>query len=327
MRQRLGLAAALLGDPQVLVLDEPANGLDPQGIRWLRDFLRSLAREGRAVLVSSHVLADRLLAGGSVLRAHRSRRRSLMTGLVSAELFKLRTTRTFYGIVAGAVGLVLLIVIVASATATWSQGDTPLRDLVGISGFAQVFALVLGILALTSEFRHGTITPSLLVVPDRVRLTVAKLGASLASGLALGLAATGLAAAIGAAILGARGIDTGQTGSQVTKMVVGGTIATALYSALGVGVGALVRNQVGAIVGALVYLFVLENLLQIVEALRDPLAKFGFGGVGQGLTGSAEVGADHPPLGQVSAGLVLAGYCAILMIVGIAMMKRRDVTA
>jgi ABC-2 type transport system ATP-binding protein len=58
MRQRLGLAAALLGDPRVLVLDEPANGLDPQGIRWLRDFLRSLAREGRAVLVSSHVLAE-----------------------------------------------------------------------------------------------------------------------------------------------------------------------------------------------------------------------------------------------------------------------------
>jgi ABC-2 type transport system ATP-binding protein len=58
MRQRLGLAAALLGDPKVLVLDEPANGLDPQGIRWLRDFLRGLAREGRAVLVSSHVLAE-----------------------------------------------------------------------------------------------------------------------------------------------------------------------------------------------------------------------------------------------------------------------------
>jgi ABC-2 type transport system ATP-binding protein len=58
MRQRLGLAAALLGDPEVLVLDEPANGLDPQGIRWLRDFLRSLAAEGRTILVSSHVLAE-----------------------------------------------------------------------------------------------------------------------------------------------------------------------------------------------------------------------------------------------------------------------------
>jgi ABC-2 type transport system ATP-binding protein len=58
MRQRLGLAAALLGDPQLLVLDEPANGLDPEGVRWLRDFLRTFASEGRTVLVSSHVLAE-----------------------------------------------------------------------------------------------------------------------------------------------------------------------------------------------------------------------------------------------------------------------------
>ena len=58
MKQRLALAGALLGDPQVLILDEPANGLDPQGIRWLRDLLRELASEGRTVLVSSHVLAE-----------------------------------------------------------------------------------------------------------------------------------------------------------------------------------------------------------------------------------------------------------------------------
>jgi ABC-2 type transport system ATP-binding protein len=58
MRQRLGLAAALLGDPELLVLDEPANGLDPEGVRWLRDFLRGLASEGRTVLISSHVLAE-----------------------------------------------------------------------------------------------------------------------------------------------------------------------------------------------------------------------------------------------------------------------------
>ncbi|MBF4461836.1 MULTISPECIES: ABC transporter ATP-binding protein [unclassified Rathayibacter] len=58
MRQRLGLAAALLGRPRILVLDEPANGLDPEGIRWLRRFLKSFAREGGAVLVSSHQLAE-----------------------------------------------------------------------------------------------------------------------------------------------------------------------------------------------------------------------------------------------------------------------------
>jgi ABC-2 type transport system ATP-binding protein len=58
MRQRLGLATALLGDPQVLILDEPANGLDPEGVHWLRGFLRELADQGRTVLVSSHVLAE-----------------------------------------------------------------------------------------------------------------------------------------------------------------------------------------------------------------------------------------------------------------------------
>jgi ABC-2 type transport system ATP-binding protein len=58
MRQRLAIAAALLGDPEVLILDEPANGLDPPGIRWMRDLLRAQAAQGRAVLVSSHVLSE-----------------------------------------------------------------------------------------------------------------------------------------------------------------------------------------------------------------------------------------------------------------------------
>lgn len=58
MRQRLGLASALLGEPELLVLDEPANGLDPEGVRWMRDFLRGFASQGRTVLISSHVLAE-----------------------------------------------------------------------------------------------------------------------------------------------------------------------------------------------------------------------------------------------------------------------------
>jgi ABC-2 type transport system ATP-binding protein len=103
MRQRLGLAAAILGDPRVLVLDEPANGLDPQGIRWLRGYLRRLATDGRTVLVSSHALSEveqiadkvlmiargRLVRSGSLadLRAEAG----VVTGVRSPEIDRLRT--------------------------------------------------------------------------------------------------------------------------------------------------------------------------------------------------------------------------------------------
>ena len=79
MRHRLNLAAALLGDPQTLVLDEPANGLDPQGIRWLRDLLRSLAAQDRTILVSSHVLAEVSQTVDEVAVIHRGRLRAHST--------------------------------------------------------------------------------------------------------------------------------------------------------------------------------------------------------------------------------------------------------
>jgi ABC-2 type transport system ATP-binding protein len=76
MKQRLNLAGALLGDPEVLILDEPANGLDPQGIRWLRDLLRSLSGEGRTILVSSHVLAEVSQTVDEVVVIHKGRLRA-----------------------------------------------------------------------------------------------------------------------------------------------------------------------------------------------------------------------------------------------------------
>ncbi|MEV4542827.1 ABC transporter ATP-binding protein [Micromonospora echinaurantiaca] len=67
MKQRLGIAAAMLGDPRVLILDEPANGLDPEGIRWMRGFLKGLAQQGRTVLVSSHLLSEMQLLADDVV--------------------------------------------------------------------------------------------------------------------------------------------------------------------------------------------------------------------------------------------------------------------
>jgi ABC-2 type transport system ATP-binding protein len=83
MRQRLGLAAALLGEPKLLILDEPANGLDPAGIRSLRDLLRSLAEQGRTILVSSHVLAEVEQIADEVVIIHRGK---FVTQSSTAEL-------------------------------------------------------------------------------------------------------------------------------------------------------------------------------------------------------------------------------------------------
>jgi ABC-2 type transport system permease protein len=246
-----------------------------------------------------------------------------MTALLGAEIFKLRSTRTFYGIVGGSVGLILLIVILVTALVTFSATDHPLTDIMMFAAFLQPFVLVLGILAITSEFRHGTITPSLLVAPDRVKLVLAKLGATVLVGLGLGLITSVLVFLIVKGIGGLRDLD---TSGDAGNVIIGTTVGTAIWGALGLGVGAILRNQVGAIVGSLVYLFVLENLLQIIPGLDDIIAKYGFGGLSNGLFGADP---DNPGdvLGQVPAGLLLAGYAAILVIVGILVVRRRDVTA
>jgi ABC-2 type transport system ATP-binding protein len=91
MRQRLGICAAMLGDPQVLILDEPANGLDPEGIFWMREFLRSLAAQGRTVLVSSHLLSEMEQLAAAVAErggtaAPAADDRILVTGLEAAAV-------------------------------------------------------------------------------------------------------------------------------------------------------------------------------------------------------------------------------------------------
>src|SRR3954447_8990615 len=94
MRQRLSVAGALLGRPQLLVLDEPANGLDPEGIRWLRDFLRSFASDGGTVLISSHVLAEVAQIVDEVVIINHGR-------LVAQEPLEALTTRSAGGTVLG----------------------------------------------------------------------------------------------------------------------------------------------------------------------------------------------------------------------------------
>ncbi|HCT81208.1 MAG TPA: ABC transporter ATP-binding protein [Micromonosporaceae bacterium] len=97
MRQRLGIAMAMLGDPKVLILDEPANGLDPEGIRWMRDLLRRLADEGRTILVSSHLLSEMELLADDVLIIAAGKLvthgtvESVVNGMSHAERVRVRT--------------------------------------------------------------------------------------------------------------------------------------------------------------------------------------------------------------------------------------------
>ena len=137
MRQRLGLAAALLGDPELLLLDEPANGLDAAGVHWLRGFLRQFADGGRTVLLSSHILAEvaqtvdhvliidhgRLIATVQLDElADRARaledlyleltaKASAVTRQLRSELFKQRTTRTTLALLLWMLGLIVLVVL------------------------------------------------------------------------------------------------------------------------------------------------------------------------------------------------------------------------
>jgi ABC-2 type transport system permease protein len=178
----------------------------------------------------------------------------------------------------------------------------------------------------STEYRHGTITPSLLVVPDRARLVLAKLAAHLVAGLLIGALAYGLCAVLVLPILNERNVDTALEGSELVKIIVGGSIAAALFAALGVGLGALVRNQVGAIVGALAYVFVIEPLVGIIPGVDDIVAKWGLGGLSDGLAAGTS-DSDVDLFGQVPAGLIFAGYVAVFLVAGIYLMRRRDVTS
>jgi ABC-2 type transport system permease protein len=249
-----------------------------------------------------------------------------MNRLIGSEVTKLRTTRTFYGVTLGALGLVVLISLIASLAGDFKGQDRPGADLMGIAGIVQLFTLVLGILAVSTEYRHGTITPSLLVVPDRARLVLAKLAAHLVAGLIIGLLAYGLNALIVLPILGARDVDTMLEGSELVKIIVGGSIAAALFAGLGVGLGALVRNQVGAIVGALAYVFVIEPLIGIIPGVDDVVAKWGLGGLSDALAAGTS-DSDTDLFGQVPAGLIFAAYVVVFLVAGIYLMRRRDVTS
>lgn len=241
-----------------------------------------------------------------------------MSALVSAEFLKLRTTRTAYGFLAAIVLLTLGVVAANSANVDLRTKEDLVEALSG-AGIAAALLLVLGIVATTGEHRHGTITSSLLASPDRRRLIGAKVLAYLVTGALLGLAAVLATLAVALPWLSARDapldlLDAGDYLGLFAK----GVAVSALSGAIGVGIGAIVRNQVAAVVGTLIYLFVLEPVIGVISS---HVAAYTIGGSQSALT-AAPVDDALAPL---AAGFVLAAWALALALVGAALEERRDV--
>jgi ABC-2 type transport system permease protein len=195
-----------------------------------------------------------------------------MTRLLHAELIKLRTTRTFLALAGAAIGISLLITILIAATEEATKDDV-LTD-VFQNDASTLFIMILAIVGITGEWRHRTITSSLLAAPDRIRFLAAKTLAFAAAGALLSLAISIAIGILGYAILEFRDQPTPALGD-VLELFARNAGAAALLGAFGVGVGALIRNQPTAIVALLVFTFVVDPLLAAFTPAIDRYSPVG----------------------------------------------------
>ncbi len=237
--------------------------------------------------------------------------------LVGSELLKLRTTpRTVVGLVMPLLAIVVLGTVGNIVSSDEPRPESTLADILAVAGFAGVIAMILGVLVVTWEFRHGTITGTFLVVPRRERVVAAKAAAASLAGALLAVVAAGLGLAIAYVWIGGDpGVSFGDVWGRAARMVG----SSAIYGALGVGLGAIVRGQALAIVLGFVWFLVVEPL---VFGLYDDVGRYLPGRVLTELAG-ASGGDVHLPT-AAAVGLSLA-YGLALVAVGTALTVRRDV--
>jgi ABC-2 type transport system permease protein len=249
-----------------------------------------------------------------------------VNNLLRAELLKVRTTRLVFGLLTATVGMVALGAVGSILTAG-DEGTPPLetpegvRNVFGNAGVASILLLVLGIIVVTGELRHGTITQTFLVTPGRPRVVVAKLAAMVVVGLAFGAVASAVNLAVALPWLAAEDVSLGGVAGDAATVLLAAVASIVLFGLIGVGVGALVRNQVAAIVIALVWQFLLEGLL---VALLPAVGKWLPQGAARGMT--RETLGDGSLLPPWAGGLVLAAYAAAFAAAGARLLVRRDVT-
>jgi ABC-type transport system involved in multi-copper enzyme maturation permease subunit len=233
-----------------------------------------------------------------------------VSAALRCELFKQRSTRTVPGLFAAMLGFVVFVVALHGFGVTAESVDSASEQLTILFGWGEylgaLFAALLGAMSITGEIRHGTIRPTFLVTPERRRVVAAKVWASMLTATGFGLVAAAVAVGVGAAVLQARGFEVLLDAGDYALLLAGGAVAAALWAAIGVGVGAVVRNQVPALVGITAWLLFVENLLV------GDLA--GIGDIGRLLPGSAgrAISGQNPDtLLTPGAGLILLLLYAI----------------
>ena len=239
-----------------------------------------------------------------------------MRRLFSGELIKLRTTRTAIGF--GSAGL--LLALAATLISILANDLTDLddkRNALNFGGGIGILFLLFGAVGATGEFRHRTLAPAVLIAPDRFRLVLARIGAYKLAGLIFGLLIAIVTLGIGLALMGGEpGPEL--AGSDYVKIGVGGLLDVVLCAAIGVGVGTLVRNQVAAVVGILVWLTIAEPLIGVlIKDYNDYSLGHTLDGVGRGLP-------DGGPSWGGAIALLIA-WAVVACAAGALVDRRRDV--
>jgi ABC-type transport system involved in multi-copper enzyme maturation permease subunit len=248
-----------------------------------------------------------------------------MTRLLRSELLKQRTTRTSLTLLLYMLGLILLIVLLhvfSLSIYELADRNNQLRVLGWGTTIGALFAALIGAMSITAEIRHGLIRPTFMATPRRARVIAAKVGASALAGTLVGLLAQALTTAITSAGLTARGVEIAVTAGDFAQLLAGGAAAAALFAAIGVGVGALVRNQVGTVVGLCVWLLLVESIL-----IGDvpSVGQFTPGASAGALAGALQDVGPADLLAPALGALLLVAYAAAAGAAGSIAIARRDV--
>ena len=243
-----------------------------------------------------------------------------MIAQIRAELLKIRSTRTTIGLILGMIALILLFTLLTGLlshpTGLASKQDQ--RQLLGVGSLAGVFAALAGVLLVTSEYRFGTIRPTILFNPARSHVLTAKVLAGALAAIAFGILGETIGWAVGYAILDGRGITAVLSSGDILVLTLGGLAGVALWGAIGAALGAIIHNQVGAIITLLASGLVVDNLL---FNLVPSIGRFTPTRASDALMGLREPHLLAPGAGAIT---LLAWTCA-LAVLGIALSVRQDI--